>query len=182
VIFRDWKINFAAHSKSFNDMDISFRKTLWHQFGASIDMLENAIVLCPDYFWDTETKFWYNAYHCLFWLDYYLTLTPLTFSPPQPFTLSEFDHDGAMPERTYTKEELLVYLRASREKCRGLLSGLTDETASQRWVNEYKDYSVFEILLYNMRHVQHHAAQLNLLLRQEIDNAPRWVGQSAHGF
>jgi hypothetical protein len=26
-----------------------------------------------------------------------------------------------------------------------------------------------------MRHVQHHAAQLNLILRQQIDSAPRWV-------
>jgi hypothetical protein len=26
-----------------------------------------------------------------------------------------------------------------------------------------------------MRHVQHHAGQLNLILRQKIDSAPRWV-------
>lgn len=26
-----------------------------------------------------------------------------------------------------------------------------------------------------MRHVQHHTAQLNLLLRQEINDAPKWV-------
>ena len=29
-----------------------------------------------------------------------------------------------------------------------------------------------ELPLYNMRHVQHHAAQLNLLLRQAADDAP----------
>ena len=32
-----------------------------------------------------------------------------------------------------------------------------------------------ELLLYNMRHTQHHAAQLNLILRQETDAAPGWV-------
>ena len=32
-----------------------------------------------------------------------------------------------------------------------------------------------ELFLYNLRHVQHHAAQLNLILRQTIDRAPRWV-------
>jgi hypothetical protein len=32
-----------------------------------------------------------------------------------------------------------------------------------------------ELLLDNMRHVQHHAAQLNLILRQTIDAAPGWV-------
>jgi uncharacterized damage-inducible protein DinB len=37
------------------------------------------------------------------------------------------------------------------------------------------NYAVLEILIYNMRHVQHHAAQLNLLLRQRVDNTPGWV-------
>ena len=52
---------------------------------------------------------------------------------------------------------------------------MTEEIANSRWINDYKNYSVFEILLYNMRHVQHHTAQLNLLLRQEINTAPKWV-------
>jgi uncharacterized damage-inducible protein DinB len=38
--------------------------------------------------------------------------------------------------------------------------------------------SVAELLLYNMRHVQHHAAQLNLILRQKIDSAPNWVSKT----
>ena len=29
--------------------------------------------------------------------------------------------------------------------------------------------------LYNMRHVQHHAAQLNLILRQVLDKGSPWV-------
>ena len=29
----------------------------------------------------------------------------------------------------------------------------------------------------NLRHVQHHTAQLNLLLRQRTDSAPRWVSR-----
>jgi DinB superfamily len=159
-------------------MNKSFNESLWKQFGASIDMLENAIKMCPESLWNTEKRFWYNAYHCLFWLDYFLTLEPSTFSPPKPFTLSEFDPSGIMPERTYSKAELLSYLEASREKCHHLIAGLTDELLDQRWINEYRNFSVFEILLYNMRHVQHHAAQLNMLLRQETNNAPKWIWQT----
>ena len=160
-------------------MDQLQKETLWKQFGASIDMLENAIQRCPAKLWDTEKKFWHIAYHCLFYLDYYLTLEPDSFSPPSPFTLSEFDPNGAMPHRTYTKEELISYLKHGKKKCHHVIAGLNTKKAGARWVNAYKDYSVFEILLYNMRHVQHHAAQLNLLLRQEIDDAPRWVSQTA---
>lgn len=156
-------------------MDALLKSTLWRQFGASINMLDNAIALCPNSFWDTEKKFWYNAYHCLFFLDYYLTLTPKSFLPPSPFSLSEFE--DRMPERTYTKEELSNYLQFCRKKCHDLIAGLTTEIANSYWANESETmrYNVVEILLYNMRHVQHHAAQLNLLLRQEINDAPEWV-------
>jgi len=143
-------------------MNKSLKEILWKQFGASIDMLENALILCPDELWNTDTKFWYNAYHCLFYLDYYLTLEPDKFSPPSPFTLSEFDPSGAMPDEVYSKQVLLTYLQASRNKCHNLISSMTFEIADQRWVNEYRNYSVIEIFLYNMRHVQHHVAQLNL--------------------
>jgi len=39
-----------------------------------------------------------------------------------------------------------------------------------------------ELLLYNMRHVQHHAAQLNLMLRQAVDSAPGWVAKTKVGL
>ncbi len=159
-------------------MDESLKETLWKQFGASIDMLENAIMDCPNELWDTNSKFWYNAYHSLFYLDYYLAVEPEKFSPPPPFTLSEFDPTGIMPDRVYSKDELLAYLQLSRNKCHDLIAQLTTESAEKRWANEYRNYSTFEILLYNMRHVQHHAAQLNLLLRQGINKAPRWVSQT----
>ncbi len=159
-------------------MEKAFKETLWKQFGASIDMLENAILLCTDELWDSENNFWYYAYHCLFYLDYYLTLDPKQFSPPPGYSLSELAISGGMPDRVYSKEELLSYLRHSRKKCHDLIASMTDEIANSQWVNEYRSYSVIEILLYNMRHVQHHTAQLNLLLRQGIGNAPRWVSQT----
>jgi DinB superfamily len=153
----------------------SLPEILWRQFGAGINMLKNAITLCPPNFWDTQKKFWYNAWHCLFFLDYYLTPEPKNFSPPAPFSLSEFE--DRMPERTYTKEEVLTYLAFCRTKCHSLIGSLTEETSKSYWTNESKtmSYNLIEILLYNMRHVQHHSAQLNLLLRQEINLAPHWV-------
>lgn len=154
------------------------KESIWKQFGASIDMLENAIAHCPIEYWDTEKKFWYNGYHCLFFTDYYLTLEPKKFSPPAPFTLSEFEDE--MPERVYTKEELLTYLSFCRQKCHDLISRLTEEIAASHWVNqsESMNYSLVELLIYNMRHVQHHVAQLNLILRQDMDDAPRWVSRT----
>ena len=159
-------------------MDSTLKTILWQQFGAAIDMLENALVTCPENLWNTESQFWYIGYHTLFYLDYYLSDEPDKFSPPLPFTLSEFDPSGVKPQRVYTKEELLAYLELGRKKCHDLIAGLTDEIAAKRFVNAYRNYSVLEILVYNMRHVQHHVGQLNLLLRQGMDYAPNWVSRT----
>ena len=159
-------------------MNNAQKESLWKQFGGSIDMLENALQLCPDTLWNNGTNFWHYAFHCLFYLDYYLTLDPNEFAPPAPFTLSEFDASGALPPRVYTQAELLTYLQYCRSKCHQLLANMTEDVTAKRWVNPYRDYAVFELLLYNMRHVQHHTAQLNLLLRQGINEAPNWVSHT----
>ncbi len=161
-------------------MDASLRMILWSQFGATIDMFENAISACSEPLWDSEGKFWYIAYHALFYLDYYLSEESDNFSPPFPFTLSEFNPEGEMPERVYSKSELLDYLAHNRKKCHDLIASLTEEKAAKRFVNAYRNYSLPEMLLYNMRHVQHHTGQLNLLLRQGEIDTPRWVSQTAH--
>lgn len=160
------------------DDQATIRQSIWSQFGACLDMLENAINMCPDEHWDTGTKFWYTAYHCIFWTDYYLTTDPGTFAPPAPFTFSEFDPAGKTPDRTYSKTEVLGYLEHCRQKAIRLISGLTLKKLNDRWVNDYKNFSLLEILFYNARHIQHHTAQLNLLLRQTINNAPTWVSQA----
>lgn len=159
-------------------MDKTWKDLLWPQFGAAIDMLENALLACPEELWSDRTRnpeYWYVVYHTLFFLDLYLSDSIDSFTPPVPFTLDELDPSGKLPDRPYTKEELHTYLEHGRRKCRAALEALTDETAHRRCGIEWHDINVAELHLYNMRHVQHHAAQLNLILRQATDSAPRWV-------
>ena len=165
-------------------MDIKyFREILWYQFGAAIDMLENAMKECPDKLWGDRSKkpeFWYVAFHTLWWLDLYLSEGVRGFTPPAPYTLDEFDPAGLLPERVYTKDEIQSYLEHCRKKCKETIQSLTDEKASQRGGFRWIEGSVTELHLYNLRHVQHHAAQLNLILRQTIDSAPRWVKKTTN--
>jgi hypothetical protein len=141
-------------------------------------MLENALLACPDELWNDRSKqpeFWYLAYHTLFFLDLYLSEGVEGFTPPAPFTLTEMDPAGQLPERLYTKEELQNYLNHGRQKCVGLLETITDQEANRRCGFEWLEMSTAELFLYNLRHVQHHAAQLNLILRQATNAAPGWV-------
>ena len=156
-------------------MNNTLKIELWKQFGAALDMLENALVKCPNTLWDDENKFWYNAYHCLFFTDYDLTTDPENFHPPEPYTMSEMDPSGIMPERTYTKEELIAYLGHSREKVRKLIM---QDIADLRWNNGRRNYSMIEHLLHSMRHVQHHTGQLNMMLGKINHDLPIWVSQT----
>jgi hypothetical protein len=162
-------------------MNPFWKNTLWQQFGASIDMLGNAIDACPDELWSDRSQqpeYWYLVFHTLFWLDFYLSESREAFAPQPPFGLEEMDPAGVLPERVYTKDELKTFLEHGRRKCRAYIDNLEDETAGQRCKAGSPDMSVVELLLYNMRHVQHHAAQLNLILRQKIDSAPGWVSRA----
>ena len=155
-------------------MEEFFKSTLWAQFGAAIDMLENAMRACPDPLW-TGSRFWYISYHTLFFLDFYLSESSENFAPPPGFSLSELDPSGLLPDRNYTREELLAYLEHCRKKCRAAIESLTEERARERRDFGFLALPCAEILLYNMRHVQHHAGQLNFILGQQGDSAPRWV-------
>jgi hypothetical protein len=162
-------------------MDTFWKSVLWQQFGASIDMLENALTACPDELWgdrSEQPEYWYLVYHTLFWLDLYLSGSVDEFSPPPPFTLDELDPAGLMPERVYGKGELDAYLRHCRRKCRATIESLTGEKAKNLSVFGWGEINFVELLLYNMRHVQHHAAQLNLILRRKVGSAPGWVAKA----
>ncbi len=157
-----------------NKLNVSLRS----QFIASITMLENAIDTCPEPVWNLSkglSDFWYLVYHTLFWLDFYMTPEPGDFIPPENIGLTEFDPEGILPPRILSKEELKTYLEHCMNKCREIIENLTEESAGKNYKFKSIDMPFFELLLYNMRHVQHHTAQLNFILRQEINSAPRWV-------
>ncbi|QJB32717.1 DinB family protein [Chitinophaga oryzae] len=159
----------------------TIRESLWRQFGGSIDMLTNAIAAYPETLWNEQKKFFYISYHVAVFLDYYLTIPAGPLTSPLSFTLSddipEEGIDDLVPDRLYSKEEILAYLQISRKKCHDLIFQMTEDDFAQLWVEteSNKVMPVLELFLYNMRHVQHHAAQLNMILRKDTGNAPRWV-------
>jgi hypothetical protein len=174
---------------STSPIDTPWPASIWQQFGAAIDMLDNALRTCPDQLWRDRllsdrsegaafSEFWYIVYHSLFWLDLYLTGSVEGFAPPAPFTLDELDPAGLLPERPYTRDELHTYLEYGRTKCRKTIEALTDEQARQRCHFSWGEVSFAELLLYTMRHVQEHAAQLNLFLGQNLGSTSDWVAQA----
>jgi hypothetical protein len=177
-------------------MEKTFKWVLWQNFGAAIDMLKETIHLCPDTLWQRKGRFFYMAYHTTIFLDYYLSIPVKEFNPPLPYTLVDPDKlpkgaiDDVMPDRLYTRAEMLQWLDSIRARCKTLITESSDARLMERWIRDdelnlhlgcpslVKDYSILEILFYNFRHVQHHVAQLNLMLRAEANTAADWISHA----
>lgn len=163
-------------------METDFKNIIWQQYGAAIDMLDDAIAVCPDRLWTAVLwhdeddpkygQFWYVAYHTLFWLDLYLTGVYEGFAPPAPFL------GRGLPDRPYTKEDIRDYLLHCRRKCQSVIEGLTDEKVNQICTFEFMELGFLELQIYNMRHVQEHGAQLSLLLGQNGVTSLDWIAQA----
>jgi hypothetical protein len=161
-----------------------WRTIIWQQFGAAIDMLDNALGACPDKLWSASvwedptdapeyTQFWFIVYHTLAWTDRYLSGSPEGFAPPAPFVA------GKLPAQPYTRAELQAYLLHCRGKCQATFEALTDEKANQACKFPWdEEVSFAELQLYSMRHVQEHASQLSLFLGNKVGSAPDWVARA----
>ena len=167
-------------------MTKQIQESLWRQFGASIDMLINVISNCSDEYLTTNKRFYYLAYHTAIFLDYYLSIPPKDFSPILTFTVKEEDQRPAhsigdmIPDKIFSKQEMIDYIKSSRLKCKKLIEILTgNEILNTRFTegNEKSDmdYSILEILLYNLRHTQHHTGQLSLIIRQDLNQHMEWA-------
>jgi hypothetical protein len=155
---------------------------LWNQFGAAIDMLDDAVRACPDALWTSAVyddeddprygQFWYVATHTLVWLDLYLDGTDEGFEPLAPFVRSR------LPDTPYTKPDILRYLLHCRRKCQSVLEALTDEQAHRMCAFRHLTMRFLELQLYNMRHVQEHSAQLHLMLGHHGIAVNDWIRQA----
>jgi hypothetical protein len=152
---------------------------LWRQFDIAIDGLRDALADCPDDLWEARLwddepgqfvaqgfgAFWYLGYHTLFWLDLYLTGAEEGFMPPAPFDLVEMAEGETLP-RVYAREELLGYTEICRERCREKILALSTEEARRICAFPWGEVPFGELLIYTLRHVVEHAAQLRMFLGQ----------------
>lgn len=163
-------------------MDILTPASLWRQFSAALDSFEGALRACPDHLWQARlwrdqpdqwvmpgfSSFWYLCYHTLFWNDLYLTGAEEGFSPPAPFDLVEMV-DGETLPRVYSREELLGYLALVRRRTQDALEGMTPAQAQRLCAFPWGTVPYGELMVYVLRHVAEHAAQLHLFLSWQAD-------------
>ncbi len=138
------------------------------QYGAALEMLNSAVIECPDDTWD-DTKyknpFWHIAYHTLFYTHLYLHPREEDFVPWEKHR-NESQHLGPLPYpphdtpeifEQYTKEDILTYLDLCVDQVGAKRPDLDLNTQSGfAWL----PFGKLELQFYNIRHIQHHAGQL----------------------
>ena len=162
-----------------------FKHALTTQFEAGLCMLDDCLRLCPDAHWDAPVAkyaLWHVAYHTLIFVDLYLTTSQKAFEfrpDLHPGRYGEWDNE--YPSRRFERGELLGYVTICRQKARDTIAGETAETLAGPSGFHWLGFTRAETHLYNLRHIQHHTAQLAACLRRldpSIDL--RWVGAGWH--
>jgi hypothetical protein len=152
------------------------RSLLKSQYHASLAMLREAIERCPDDEWlsrDHKNAFWQVAYHVLFFTHLYL-------QPNEEAFVVWSQHRGADDGTTgdpYSKEQVLEYWRFVDQSVDGALDQLDLDSPVSGF--EWYSMSKLEHQLVNIRHVQHHGAQLADRLRSAADIGIKWVSSGS---
>lgn len=168
----------ATHRENF--MIDHIQQVLTSQFEGALCMLNDCLHKCPGEHWDGKVAkypFWQVAYHTLCFTDLYLSPSKesFRFREIHPNGWSEFDDE--YPSRRFEKPELNEYIACCREKAIETIASESAESLEGPSGFGWLRFSRLEAHVYNIRHIQHHAAQLGAALRR-IDGAvdPRWIG------
>lgn len=161
------------------------KRLLASQYEASLCTLGHCIVRCPDKLWNARVakfQFCQVAFHTLFFADYYLESDPESLRR-QPFHLANpslfADYEELLdrePVMLYEKPQIETYLAFCRKKAVTTMASETGESLCAPVKFPRKSFSRAELHVYNIRHIQHHAAQLILRLRLDSDVDVPWIG------
>ena len=163
----------------------TIKSLLASQFEASLCTLGHCVARCPDDLWNSPVAkypFCQVAFHTLFFTDFYLAVDPDS-QRQQPFHLANATLFGDYeqleyrePESLYEKSQIELYLDFCRSKA---VTTITAESAVDLCAPAKfprRSFSRAELHVYNIRHIQHHAAQLILRLRIDSDVDIPWIG------
>ncbi len=170
--------------------DARLKAALKSQYHAALAMLRESIERCPDALWYSHTPtnaFWQVAYHTLFFAHLYLMPTEADFRPWAGHQRDVQHPDGIAgrvdPESTlplipapYAKADALAYWAF----CDAMVDAAVDVLDLDSDASGFPWYHIpkLEHQFVNLRHIQHHTAQLADRLRSFDDIGITWRGAS----
>ena len=162
-------------------MTLPEKKTIWitngllTQFSSTWKMLKQAIENCPDEYWYGTDKDWNysrTVYHIIETQEFYIRSTPDGMVWGK--LLGDVDNKDLPAETIYPSKGILVgYLDKIEMQITDYLKNIELEELLQK--DDFKWFSsVFEKLLYLLRHNAHHLGELGRMLREWDCKRMKW--------
>ena len=179
-------MNTSKHVPEFEERTALLRAVLKSQYHAALAMLREAIHKCPEELWFSErykNACWQIAYHTLYFTHLYLQPDEKSFRPwehhqanvqhPDGFGPPQPDNPLPVIPRPYTQEEALMYW----DFCDAMVDRAVDalDLDSPHSGFSWCKVPKLEHQLVNIRHIEHHMAQLADRLRSSAEIGVRWV-------
>jgi hypothetical protein len=163
----------------------TFKQLTGNQFDAALCMLGFCVEQCPDVLWEcriANLRFCQVAFHALFFADYYLGQSDEHSFRRQRFHLDNsqiFRDYEELEDRVqvllYDKDAIRAYVRHCRNKAAQAIAAETAESLRAPCGFARKALSRAELYVLNIRHIQHHVAQLSMRLRLDAQESTPWV-------
>ena len=161
-----------------------FKKLTISQYHAALQTLEDCIDHCPNEQWIGKVanhSFSESAFHALFFADVYLSqdldeLKNQAFHNQHAAEFGDYEElENKIPENTYTKAFMKDYVNYCRRKVDSVLGNESEDSLKAKSKIPWQEITRGELHTYNIRHIQHHAAQLIMRLRLDTQVDIGWV-------
>ena len=155
-----------------------------NQFNAALSTLNKCIEECTDEGWDgpvANMVFCQVVFHALFFADCYLgrdgrDFLEQDFHREHPEYFRDYEKMEDRPQKLlYDRPTTLLYMEHCRQKAPHVIGAETAESLKATSGFHWLPFSRAEVYVYNIRHIQHHAAQLSLRLRLNAGTDIPWA-------
>jgi len=161
------------------------KELLAHQYEAALCTLNHCIGRCPESAWNAPVgnlAFCQVAFHTLFFTDLYLgadeaALRRQTFHREHDDVFRDYEELEPRPQQLFYKRPWIrQYVDHCRQKALDVVAVETAESLMSGHGFERRPTTRAELHVSNIRHIQHHAAQMSLRLRIDQGIEVPWVG------
>ena len=156
------------------------------QYRAALQTLEQCIEMCDDETWSAphpDTAVNQVVFHTLFFTDLYLGFGESSFRDQQfhrdnrELFQDYEEFEDRIQRNFYSREGCREYLKYCYHKADTTLDGEHAAILYGDCGFPYRKLTRIELHIYNIRHIQHHAAQLGLRNQLKGGQPLRWVGK-----
>ena len=163
----------------------TFKGLIANQFDAAFCTLNTCIDRCPESSWGAPVAnlaICQVAFHTLFFAEFYLgqneeSLRAQPFHRENAHFFRDYEElQDRKQELLYDKPSVKAYLQHCGNKAAEVIAAETAETLGAPCGFQRREFSRAELYVYNIRHIQHHAAQISLRLRLDANVDIPWVG------